>query len=46
MKRERLESACVLEREREREREREEPIESVDSRYKLIPSNQTRALVL
>ena len=29
MKRERLESACVLER--EREREREEPIESVDS---------------
>ena len=44
MKRERLESACVLER--EREREREEPIESVDSRYKLIPSNQTRALVL
>jgi hypothetical protein len=44
MKRERLESACVLER--EREREREEPIESVDSRYKLISSNQTRALVL
>ena len=42
MKRERLESACVLER--EREREREEPIESVDSRYKLISSNQTRAL--
>jgi len=39
MKRERLESACVLER--EREREREEPIESVDSRYKLISSNQT-----
>ena len=44
MKRERLESVCVLER--EREREREEPIESVDSRYKLISSNQTRALVL
>jgi hypothetical protein len=42
MKRERLESACVC----VRKREREEPIESVDSRYKLISSNQTRALVL
>ena len=38
MKRERLESACVC----VRKREREEPIESVDSRYKLISSNQTR----
>ncbi len=45
MKRERLESACVLEREREREREREEPIESVDSAIN-YSSNQTRALVL
>ncbi len=43
MKRERLESACVLER--EREREREEPIESVDSAIN-YSSNQTRALVL
>ena len=43
MKRERLESARVLER--EREREREEPIESVDSAIN-YSSNQTRALVL